>query len=843
MSERRFIETHNFPVEKVNQASAGEKKGGGRPPHWEMVFWWTRKPLAGARAVIAAALLEADAYQNAEQFLNDLFPCRRERKTVHACNPSKRLVERLRGKRLLDPFAGFGSIPLEALRLGMDVTAVELLPTAYVFLKAVLEYPKKYGGLTVEVGKEEAKRLGIDAGKIPALVYDVAKWGRWILDQLAGDPDIKELYDGGAAVYIGTWEVKCPVCGRHTPLVGNWWLARVKKGSAYERLAWMEWKGGVVVTDLNEECRKSGKGGCDELVAKVSAREGEGGGSVEWSGRRYVVPQKNIDARRETAQCLHCRAEINHRVVNGRIVKAGKKEGDWYVKWALRQWNERYEKYLKGEITLDELKNSPARPTLLAKVYIKDGDLQFTPATPQDTEKLWKAAERLRQMWGDPDIPTELVAPYQLVPPANFTTLRHGFDKWFKLFNPRQLLTLTKLVKLIREVGKKVEEEKLKQGWSRDEAFKHAGAVTTYLAIALTKYTGYNSMMADWNQSLIMGHTLSMRGITMMWNWYDMAPWTNWTGSYLRNLSTLINSIQYLLPVSSYFGEIKVLLDDATTLSKLGDEKFDVIVTDPPYAYDVAYAELSDFYFVWLKRALSDNDGESLRPRFLPEAFFDELGLEIPTQWQIFAPREVSENEGRWEHFGLKTSFGELLAKAFSNVLRFLKDDGLLITYYAHMSPEAWEALLEAGWLGAGLRITAAHCIVTESAQRVTARGKTSLNTSIVAVWRKGVSGEALADQIYAEAVKTCAEYADRARRGGLGGADLFVATLGCVLSKFTQYKNIVGVGDLKRQGLKRLVREYIYPAAAESIARSLGAYSGTGNITFSALSDRALHL
>ncbi|MEM4964012.1 MAG: DUF1156 domain-containing protein, partial [Pyrobaculum sp.] len=254
-----------LPVETINEYSSVEK-GPGRPPHWEMVFRWTRKPLAGARAVIAATLLEADAYQNADQFLNDLFPCRRERKTVHACNPSKRLVERLRGKRLLDPFAGFGSIPLEALRLGMDVTAVELLPTAYVFLKAVLEYPKKYGGLTVEVGKEEAKRLGIDAGKIPALVYDVAKWRRRILDQLAGDPDIKELYDGGTAVYIGTWEVKCPVCGRHTPLVGYWWLARVKDGSAYSRLAWMEWRDGVTIVDLNEECKKSGGGGCDELV-------------------------------------------------------------------------------------------------------------------------------------------------------------------------------------------------------------------------------------------------------------------------------------------------------------------------------------------------------------------------------------------------------------------------------------------------------------------------------------------------------------------------------------------------------------------------------------------------
>jgi adenine-specific DNA methylase len=113
-----------IPIDIINDYSSVEK-GPGRPPHWEMVFWWTRKPLAGARAIIAASLLQDNAYQNMEQFLNDLFPCRGEKKTVHSCNPSQRLIEKLRGKRLLDPFAGFGSIPLEASRLGVDAVAVE----------------------------------------------------------------------------------------------------------------------------------------------------------------------------------------------------------------------------------------------------------------------------------------------------------------------------------------------------------------------------------------------------------------------------------------------------------------------------------------------------------------------------------------------------------------------------------------------------------------------------------------------------------------------------------------------------------------------------------------------
>ncbi len=738
-----------IPIDKVNEYSSVEK-GPGRPPHWEMVFWWTRKPLAGARAVIAASLLPDNAYQNMEQFLSDLFPCRHEKKTAHSCNPSQRLIEKLKGKRLLDPFAGFGSIPLEASRLGVDAVAVELLPTAYVFLKAVLEYPRLFRDRFIEVDGKTIKELGLedaarqfngkrevsDSGryKVPMLIYDVARWGSWVINRLREDPVIRELYD--ADVYIGTWEVKCPVCGRYTPLVGNWWLARVKSGNRnYERLAWMEWQNGEIkVVDLNEQCRQQRLGNCDNLSAEVTTR-GEEGGSVKWANQKLVVPIKNVDARGETAQCLYCRAEINHRVVNGKVVKGNKKDGDWYVKWALRQWNENYEKYLRGEITLEELKQSPARSTLLVKIYVKDGDLQFKPATQQDTEKLWKATEELRKIWGDPDIPIEQISIYE----TKRITPILGANKWYQFFNPRQLLTLTKLVKLIRQTGHAVEEEKLKESWNAEDARKYAEAVTTYLAIVLSKYVDWNSMMSGWQLSyLIAAHTLAMRGIAMVWNWGEYSPYSSYRGTLSAMLNTIINSIEYLhLNLSKSVGNAKVILDDASELSKLEGERFDVIVTDPPYADDVPYSELSDFYYVWLKRALSDVENNELKPRFLPEAFFDEFGLEIPAQWQRFAPKEVSENEGRWGYFEVKVTFAELLTRAFANILRFLREDGLLVVYYVAKKPEAWAALIDALWRENGLELAAAYPVETESEESVVARGKASVLGGYVSAWRR----------------------------------------------------------------------------------------------------------
>jgi putative DNA methylase len=599
-------------------------------------------------------------------------------------------------------------------------------------------------------------------------------------------------------------------------------LARVKKGNvkkgnkSYERLAWMEWQNGEIkVVDLNEQCRQQRLGNCNNLSAEVTTR-GEEGGSVRWANQKFVVPIKNVDAKRETAQCLYCRAEINHRVVNGKVVKGGKKDGDWYVKWALKQWNENYEKYLRGEITLEELKQSPARPTLLVKIYVKDGDLQFKPATQQDTEKLWKAAEELRKVWGDPDIPIEQISIYE----TKRITPILGANRWYQFFNPRQLLTLIKLVKLIRQVGHMV-EEKLKEGWNSEDAHKYAEAVTTYLAMALIKYADYNSTNSGWNQSLIMGHTMSMRGIAMMWNWYEQRPDISWTGSYWRNIKIQLESISYLFNTT---GSVKIILDDATELSKLEGEKFDVIVTDPPYADDVPYSELSDFYYVWLKRALSDMENNELKPRFLPEAFFDEFGLEIPTQWQRFAPKEVSENEGRWEHFGLKVTFAELLTRAFANALRFLREDGLLVVYYVAKKPEAWAALVDALWRENGLELVAAYPVETESEESVVARGKASVIGGYVSAWRRRVGEKPLDLDVAGEEAfrEVASRLEDRleALRSRKGGATTWVYSYLAALEYLTTHYPVrLGGVELSSDGLMRQA----VVLAFEALLRSSG--------------------
>jgi putative DNA methylase len=669
----RFIESFEFPLNVINKFSASEKRGGGRPDFWEMVFWWTRKPLIGARSVIAGALLPENfnpiEFKHLVRLSGDKTP-HRENPKLDIFNNLKEYFSKI---KLLDPFTGFGSIPLEAIRLNLgEVVAVELLPTAYIFLKAVLEYPKQFG---------------------EQLIKDVEKWGKWIIDKLREDPDIKELYDEDVAVYIGSWEIKCSHGDHYTPLIGNWWLARVSKKSnegeeeseeegtksgIFSRLAWMEPSKSsnlisIKVLDLNKELNKK------EIEAKVNSKQG----IVEVSGKVYNVLKANIDAKRETAICLFCNNTINN---------SGKNK-EWYVKEVLKEYNDNLERYLRGEITLENLWKSRAKPKLLVKVKIINGELEFESATSIDNEKLWKAIEKLKQLWGDPDIPTEQLPFYD----QEFArTHIWGFNKWFKLFNPRQLLTL---VKLIREAGKKIEEEKQREGLGKEKAFKYAEAITTYLAIALMKHVDYNTLVTLWNPGSWswnkVAHTLSMRGIAMQWNWCEIQPLISLPLSYKGTLKNTIEGLSYLV-FASYgsSSEVRVLLDDATVLSKLDLEKFDLIVTDPPYRNDVAYAELSDFYYVWLKRVLSDVKEiygiSKLVPKFHKDAFFDEDGNEIETQWKAFASREISENEGRIKYFGIKADaldyFKYLLSESFKTMASRLKDDGLLITYYAHTS-------------------------------------------------------------------------------------------------------------------------------------------------------------
>jgi putative DNA methylase len=769
-----------------------------------MVFWWTRKPLISARAIIAGCLLPADT--NPSEFLRAI-GIGGKSKAAHR----NELLYRFEGIRLLDPFAGFGSIPLEAMRMGIDATAVELLPTAYIFLKAVLEYPSKYG---------------------KKLVEDVKRWGEWVTQKLREDPLIKELYEDDVAVYIGSWEIKCPHCSRWTPLVGNWWLARVKEGEGYGRLAWME----PVVEDNSVKIRVIDLNKVLGYGAVKGARVS--GLKITAGGKEFRVPESNIEARREKAVCLLCHQPImqidpqtgKHYTETKGLPHEVRERLRGYVKFALELYNNGMGFGINTEMP-SWINEVPARQRLLVKVKVKQGDLEFEACTEKDQERLIKARDEVKKFLevNDPDIPKERLAPYGTQAIGGYLQpINYNMTEWYKLFNPRQLLTLVKLVKLIREAGKQIEQEKMKVGLSEEEAFKYAEAITNYLALAFNKYADYNSGVNYWNASLIRAPTMAVRGIAMQWNFCDTSVFIHITGSFTQTVKNCVEGISYLSSaLSNGTFSVGVFLDDATTLSKLNSrQKSNLIVTDPPYYDDVPYAELSDFYYVWLKRNLSEVEDNRLVPRFIRGAFFEKVGdswIEVPTQWEKYALSEVSLNPPRLGttatfEDGVK-HFQNLLNASFINMASKLEEDGLLVTYYAHTDPDAWKALLEAGWEVAGFRVTNAFPITTESEQSVVKRGKLSMDTSIVVVWRKGSEGTIVASELYNMMVEESAKRARELMDVGAIGRDLVIGTLAASLAVATKYREIIDLGKIDT---KTLIDNYVYPATYLGLAKAL---------------------
>jgi putative DNA methylase len=804
---KSFIETDRFPVAVVSQASSKEKQIGGRPDYWEMVFWWTRKPLASARAIVAASLLPAST--DSGEFLRAM---NLDKKSPHRFNPvlTGEMRRSLQGKRVLDPFAGFGSIPLEAVRLGLSATAVELLPAGYVFLKTILEYPLKLGD---------------------QILKDVSRYGSMVTERLRNDSEIQSLYADNE-VLIGSWEVKCPHCHGWTPLVGNYWLSRVKKSAkGYSSLAWFAYekvhgKLEARVTDLSNE-HDLGKAVVDRNKVTIGKSE-------------FKVPSSNISPKSESAICLLCDGTIRfidpitgkHYLESKGLPKEIAARIVWYVKYAVSSFNEGKEGY--------------ARHAFIVRVKLGNR-LTFEPCSPEDQTKLEEARKITDRLVGrlDPDIPKERLAPYGTTAIGGYLQpINYNMNQWFRLFNPRQLLLHTKLVKLIREVGKFAEREKL-ASIPKEEARYHAEAITTYLAIALASEVDFNSLTSRWESTKFtkVNRTFTARGVSMVWNWCDSNPYSGYVGSWTNCLKNVEEALKYLITATtpnpglgvvsnpqvtvSEPGRSIVELDDATVLSHLSSsDKFDLIVTDPPYYQDVPYSELSDFYYVWLKRALSDTDGKRLIPRFLAAAFFKKLGgedVEILTQWETFATREVSLNPPRLgEAATLQEGidyFQSLLDSAFLTMNSFLRDEGCLVTYYAHTNPDAWKALLKSGWQVSGSKVANAFPLTTESSESLIKRGKLSLDTSIVVVWRKGSSGSIQASVLYEQMAKASARRTRLAIEMGVRGRDLFVGALAAALSQATSYKEII---EMKKLDTSELMDRYVLRASLYGLAKAI---------------------
>jgi adenine-specific DNA methylase len=707
---RRLVEAEaGIPdIDRIDEAAAKEKTGAARAPISEVAFWWTRKPLVASRAVVLASLVDEDFPR--ERFLRALGLGER---SPHEQDPPGDLVRELNerarreGISLLDPFAGGGSIPFEAVRLGVPAVALEYNPVAWLLLK-FLEWSKAYGAKLLDPYKYRDVRgrlrrgFGLDAEKLCALpdpeleeLGDLAYWGCWVLRRVRDEvAPLHPEYDGRrVAAYIWLRQVRCPRCGAWVPLSKDFSLSEKRK----------------IVFDIEYEG--------DDYEVKVV----EGGSPREPTVNRGV------------ATCPKC-----GHVISNDYIKEGWKGND-----------------------------------RLAVLVLEGKD--YVPAPRGYRIPEVEIREEL--------VPDEDIAPND---PRRLPIVGYGVRRFGELFNRRQLAALAALSRAIVDAR----EEMLRRGYDAERA----NAVSGILSILLIKHADRNSSFTSWDSSYeVVSHTLAFRGIGLTWNYVEVNPFANSSGSLWGTFGDLLDGAAYAIEkLGRSPAELRVVFGSALRLpSKFPDGSVKLVVTDPPYYDDVPYAELSDFYYVWLKRVLSG-------------AFPEQL--QFYTLWRDRSDEELSVGGYRDER-----TFSVNLDAALRGLRRILSDDGLLVLFFAHSSVEAWAHIVDA-LSGAGFRVESATPLRTESSESATSRGKFSMESSIVLACRPRPKG---AQPVYLETIidrirEGIREAVGKAWDSGYRGADLLVAAYGAALRELTQYSEIrsMGGGGGARSAVELVERE-----------------------------------
>lgn len=732
VQKRKLIEVA-LPLEAINRESAREKSiRHGHPS--TLHLWWARRPLAAARAVLFAQLVDDPSAHP------DLFPTeqlqREERDRLH------RLIERLvvwentRDRRLLaearaevlkstggnppsilDPFAGGGTIPLEAQRLGLEAHASDLNPVAVLINKALVEIPAEFTGQTpVFPGLAESQIRSWSGAE--GLAADVRSYGGWIRERAEEQvgfayPQVQSPDGTMSPVIAWIWSrtVKCPnpACAIDLPLVRSWWLGKRYGQEAFIRPS--------VVEDM---ATPSGR--------RVDFRV------VHGSAGSFDPDKGTVDRR--GARCISCGAEASLDYV--------RREGK-----AKRM----------GQVLM---------------AVVGEGERRRLYTSPTDEHR------NAAQVRAPTDPPIGEIAKDG--PGAKNVPL-YGLTRFADLFTARQLLTLTTFSDLIGEARLKVVED----GGSE----RYADAVATYLAFTISRLIDRNNTICTWDSGPVgskastggSARTASVRNafarqaLPMTWDFAESNPFSGSGGSMDSALDWIVPAIDRL------GGGARSVVRQADARDAV--EEAAVISTDPPYYDNIGYSDLSDFFYVWLRRSLRQIHPELLSTMLVPKA--EEL---------VANPQRHGGKDGARSYF--EDGFREVFSRAHA----FARHDIPITVWYAFKQSESdvagevstgWETLLE-GMIASGWEITSTWPARSEMGNRMVASGANALASSIVLSLRPREQDAATIDRrgFIASLETELPDALRKLQQGGIAPVDLPQAAIGPGMAVFSRFAAVL---------------------------------------------------
>ena len=383
---------------------------------------------------------------------------------------------------------------------------------------------------------------------------------------------------------------------------------------------------------------------------------------------------------------------------------------------------------------------------------------------------LQEKRERLMLEWGMDPVPDE---PLPLMSGV-FNVPIYGMNTWGSLFNARQQLALITFAEKVRLSHEQMVERRVEPEFAR--------AVLTYLAIVSDRLADKNSNLVVYN---VVGekveHVFGRQALPMVWDYVEVNPftdvgWPNMQDWVIRIIDHCSQIPPHPSRTAGKGAGVRAVQSSVTQLP-YPDAYFDAVLTDPPYYINVPYADLSDFFYVWLKRTVG---------HLYPDLFSTPLtpkSQEI-CQMQHWDPERYAEKTKEW--------FEKMLTKAFSENHRVLKPDGVAVIVYAHKSTEGWETVVNA-LLDSGLVVTGAWPLNTEMQSRLRSQDSAALASSIYIVARK------MARQptgFYNEVREELRRHLDRRLQRlweeGIGGADFFIAAIGSAIEVFGKYEQVM---------------------------------------------------